>query len=246
MTASSAGLGRNIAHALAAEGVDVVLFARSADRLQSVAREIEQAQGGRVLAVQGDMRLSADVERLAAVLKQSGGLDILVLNTGRPPSPMRAILDEGDAARWDDAYQTQLRGALLVVRSVAPLMLGRGWGRIVAITSASVKQPMHEHGLSTVFRAGVTACMKHLATEIGAQGITVNCVAPALIDTSHRAALLRRTAEETAQRIRLTPLGRLGTQDEVTGTVVFLTSMQAGFITGVTMQVDGGLVGSLC
>jgi len=246
VTASSAGMGRNIAYALAAEGVDLMLFARSTEKLHEVAREIENRFGTRVIPVPGDMRVAADVERLATVVKQSGGLDILVLNTGRPPSPLRAILDEHEQARWDEAYQTQLHGALLVVRHVVPLMLGRGWGRIVAITSASVKQPMSEHGLSTVFRAGVAACMKHLANEIGPQGITVNCVAPALIDTSHRAVSLRRSSGENAQRAKLTPLGRLGSQDEVTGTVVFLTSMQAGFVTGATLQVDGGMSSALC
>ena len=246
VTASSAGMGRNIAHALAAEGVNVALFARSAEKLRDVAREIEQQHGVRALAVPGDMLVRADVERLVSRLQQeSGGPDILVLNTPRAPNPLRATLDESDEARWHAAYQNQLWGAIHIAKSVVPLMLERGWGRIIAITSASVKEPMPHHSLSTVFRAGVTAYMKHLANEVGSKGITVNCVAPALIDTSHRTGAAAYTAAQTEARKKLTPLGRMGKQEEVCGTVAFLASMQAGFITGSTIQVEGGMLRAL-
>ena len=182
VTASSGGMGRNIAHALAAEGVDIVLFARTAEKLAAVAREIESKHGVRTLAVSGDMLVHADVERLAAAVKTFGGPDILVLNTGRAPNPLRATLDETEEARWQQAYQNQLWSVIQVACSAVPLMLERGWGRIIAITSASAKEPMPRHALSTVFRAGVTTYMKHLANEVGGKGITVNCVAPALIE----------------------------------------------------------------
>ena len=246
VTASSAGMGRNIAHALAAEGVNVALFARSADKLDLLAREIEQMHGTRAITVPGDMRIAADVTRLAETLQQAfGGPDILVLNTGRAPNPIRAVLKENEEARWHEAYQIQLWGMIQVASAVVPQMLGKGWGRIIAITSASVKEPMPNHSLSTVFRAGVTAYMKHLANEVGPEGITVNCVSPALIDTSHRAASASYSETETAQRRKLTPLGRMGTQQEVTGVVAFLASMQAGFITGSSIQVEGGMIGAL-
>lgn len=246
VTASSAGMGKNIAHALAAEGVNVMLFARSADKLAPLAREIEQQHGTRAIAVAGDMQVAADVERLAEALKREfGGPDILVLNTGRAPNPIRAVLKETEEARWHEAYQIQLWGVIQVAKAVVPQMLGKGWGRIIAITSASVKEPMPNHSLSTVFRAGVTAYMKHLANEIGPGGITVNCVSPALIDTSHRAAHAAYSEAETAERRKLTPLGRMGTQQEVTGVVAFLASRQAGFITGSSIQVEGGMLGSL-
>ncbi|AEI82004.1 3-oxoacyl-[acyl-carrier-protein] reductase FabG (plasmid) [Cupriavidus necator N-1] len=246
ITASSGGMGRNIAHALAAEGVNVVLFARSADKLQAVADEIEQQHGVKAVAVPGNMLVRADVERLASSLRQNdGGPDIVVLNTSRPPNPIRATLEETDEERWKEAYQNQLWGTIQVVTHVIPLMLDRNWGRVIAITSASVKQPMPHHSLSTVFRAGVTAYMKHLANEVGASGITVNCVAPALIDTSHRSGGAAYSAEQTAARKKLTPLGRLGTQQETTGVVTFLASMQAGFVNGATIPVEGGMVGSL-
>lgn len=246
VTASSAGMGRNIANALAAEGVNMVLFARTADKLEAVAEEIRQKHHVKVVVVAGDMLERADVERLSATIREVfGGLDILVLNTGRAPNPLRATLEETEEERWHEAYRNQLWGAIQVAKSVVPLMLDRGWGRVIAITSASVKQPMPHHSLSTVFRAGVTAYMKHLANEVGSMGITVNCVAPALIDTSHRSGSAAYTPAQSEARKKLTPLGRMGTQEEVCGVVAFLASMQAGFVTGSTLQVEGGMIGAM-
>jgi 3-oxoacyl-[acyl-carrier protein] reductase len=246
VTASSAGMGKNIADALAAEGVNVVLFARSVAKLQDAANEIREQHGVKALAVPGDMLVKSDVERLASTLQaEFGGPDILVLNTGRAPNPIRATLDESVESRWHEAYQNQLWGSIQVATSIVPLMRDRGWGRIIAITSASVKEPMPHHSLSTVFRAGVTAYMKHLANELGASGITANCVAPALIDTSHRAGTAAYSQAQTEARKKLTPLGRMGTQEEVCGVVTFLASVQAGFITGSTINVEGGMLRAL-
>lgn len=239
-------MARNIAFALAAEGANLVLFARSPDKLQGVADDIRRQHGVRALAVPGSMLVAADVERLIAGMSADlAGPDILVLVTGRPPNPLRTTLDETEQGRWDEAYQNQLWSAINVVRHVLPPMMQRGWGRIIAITSASVKQPMPHHALSTVFRAGVTAYMKHLANEVGAHGITVNCVAPALIDTSHRTGTAAYTEAQAEARKKMMPLGRMGTQEELAGVVTFLASMQAGFITGSNIQVEGGLTGAL-
>jgi 3-oxoacyl-[acyl-carrier protein] reductase len=246
VTASSSGMGRNIAHALAREGAHVLLFARTADKLEGVAAEIRAVHGVRARAVPGDMLVEADVVRLAQVVQDEfGGLDILVLNTGRPPNPLRATLEETEAARWHAAYHNQLWSVIQVASRLMPLMIGRGWGRVVAITSASAKQPMPHHSLSTVFRAGVTAYIRHLANEVGVHGITANCVAPALIDTSHRSGSAAYTPEQAAARRAMTPLGRMGLQDELCGVVSFLASSQAGFVTGSTVAVEGGMVGSL-
>jgi 3-oxoacyl-[acyl-carrier protein] reductase len=246
VTASSGGMGLNIARAMAAEGVHIVLFARSAEKLEAAAAEIVHAHGVQVLPVVGDMLVRADVERLAAATRaRFGGLDILVLNTGRAPNPLRATLEETEAGRWREAYDNQLWSVIQVVNGVMPLMMGRAWGRIIAITSASVKQPMPHHSLSTVFRAGVTAYVKHLANEVGVHGITANCVAPALIDTSHRTGSAAYTPEQAEARRRLTPMRRMGLQEEVCGVVTFLASNQAGFVTGSTVAVEGGMVGTL-
>ncbi len=242
VSASSAGMGRSIACALAAEGVNLVLFARSSDALDALAKDLESRFGITVLAVAGDMRLKEDVERLGLAVKERFGLlDIFVLNTPRAPNPLWATLDENEDARWHQAYENQLWSAIQMCKAVLPLMLNRGWGRIIAITSASVKEPMAHHSLSTVFRAGVTAYIKHLANEVGIHGITANCVAPALIDNSHRQGSAAYTQVQTNARLKLTPLARMGTQEEIAGVVTFLASKQAGFITGTSIVVDGGM-----
>jgi 3-oxoacyl-[acyl-carrier protein] reductase len=246
VTASSSGMGRNISNALAAEGVNVVLFARTVEKLEGVAAELREKHGVKALPVAGDMLVQADIERLASSIRSEfGGLDILVVNTGRAPNPLRSTLEETEEQRWHEAYQNQLWGAIQVTKGVVPLMLDRGWGRVIAITSSSVKQPMPHHSLSTVFRAGVTAYMKHLANEVGSRGITVNCVAPALIDTSHRSGSAAYTPAQAEARKKLTPLGRMGKQEEVCGVVTFLASMQAGFVTGSSINVEGGMVGAM-
>jgi 3-oxoacyl-[acyl-carrier protein] reductase len=244
VTASSGGMGRNIAHALAAEGANVVLFARSEEKLSAVAEEIRAQHGVNALAIPGDMRVAAAVQNLADTIKQAfGALDIAILNSGRPPAPLRATVEETDPQRWSEAYETQLYGTIQIAQRVHPLMT-RG-GRIIAITSASVQQPMPHHALSTVFRAGVTAYLKHLANEVGQRGITVNCVAPALIETPHRTGGAAYTAEQAEARRKMNVLGRMGRQEELCATVAFLASAQAGFITGTTIRVDGGMAGNL-
>ena len=246
VTASSGGMGRNIAHLLAAEGANLVLFARSADKLQAASDDISRKHRVRATAVPGSMLVADDVERMVAhATTQFGGIDILILVSGRPPNPIRATLNEDEQGRWDEAYQNQLWSAINVVRAVVPPMMQRRWGRIVAITSASVKQPMPLTRCSTVFRAGVTAYMKHLANEVAQHGITVNCVAPALIDTSHRTGTSAYTEAQAEARRKMVPLGRMGTQEEMAGVVTFLTSMQAGFVTGSTINVEGGMIASL-
>ena len=242
VTASGAGLGKAAAHALAAEGVGLVLFSRTAERLHQTAAEIREKHHVPVMALAGDMCSKEDVERLASTLRGNfGGLDILVLNTGRPPHPMREALQEIDDERWQQAYQTQLWAAVLVLRTIVPLMVDRGWGRVIAITSASVKQPMPLHTLSTVFRAGIAAYLKHLANEVAAKGVTVNSVCPASI-----VAGVRASSYDVAERLKSIPVGRLGNVEELAATIAFLASEHAGFITGASLSVDGGMVAALC
>ena len=242
VTASSGGLGDAVARALAAEGVHLALFARSEERLRANAVEIERRYNVRVAPVVGDMRSREDIENLVSVVKREfGGPDILVLNTGRPPSPPRdEVLDETDDDRWEEAYRTQLWAAILAARIVTPLLVQRGWGRVIAITSASVKQPMPRHGLSTIFRAGVTGLMKHIANEVASKGVTVNTVCPASIVTDS----LKRTYD-LSERIKRVPVGRLGRPEELAAIIAFLASEHAAFITGATIQVDGGMIASL-
>lgn len=242
VTASSGGIGMNVARTLAREGADIVLFARSSDKLEALAADLRGEHGVRVLPTAGSMLEPRDVERLfQGIADTFGRLDVAVLNTGRPPAPLRAAADERDKARWDQSYETLLSGVVQVSQRAAPLMAARNWGRMIAVTSASVHLPMPHHALSTVFRAGVEAYMKHLASELGPSGVTVNCVAPALIDSSHRETTLAYSPEQTARRRGLSALKRLGTQGELCSVIAFLASEPAGFVTGESLRVDGGM-----
>jgi len=245
VTGASGGMGLSIAHALAAEGVELVLFARRLGMLQDVATEISRRHGVIVTPHAGSMTDAGDVAGLVQRLRELGGIDIVVLVSARPPTPLRPTLEETDPERWQHAFENQLASVVGLVNGVAPLMRERGWGRLIAITSAHAKQPVEGHALSTVFRAGVTAYLKGLATALGPDMITVNCVAPALIETPHRAGAAAYTPEQEQRRSGLSPLGRLGTQEEACAVVTFLASRQAGFVTGATVVVDGGMTSSL-
>ena len=236
VTCGSSGLGLACARALAAEGAELVLFARNPERLRAAQKHLMSTTGGQTVeVVAGDMSERASVVELRDRIIASGGLDILVLNTPRPPSPMRDLLEEVEDERWERAYRDQLEGSLFVLREIAPLLTTTGWGRIVAITSASIKAPMPRHALSTIFRAGVQAAVKHLSHELGPAGITVNSVAPATVVTPTFA-----TFHDLDERVRKTALKRAGTPEEIAAAVTFLASDLAGFITGQTIQLDGG------
>lgn len=236
----SAGLGYAVCERLAAEGVHLLLFARDPERLAQAQEQLRRAHPVQVDIVAGDITAEEDIDRLAQAAGEGMGTQILVLNTPRPPSPMRDFLDEDDNARWDQAHQQQLHGALLVLRKVVPVLLRGSWGRVVAITSASVKQPMPRHALSTIYRAGVHAALKHLAIELASKGVTVNAVAPATVITPTFS-----TYHNVEARIQAVPMKRVGKPEELAATVAFLASDLAGFITGETIQLDGGQTLSL-
>lgn len=240
ITGGSMGLGFGVAEVLAQEGVDLVLFARNKERLEQAQAELRGRYAVSVDIIAGDMTSQDDVSRLGRALRDRNGPDILILNTARPPSPMRDFLDETDAERWERGYRTQLHGAIMVLQEIAPLIIGKGWGRIVSIGSASVKQPHPLHAMSTIFRAGLMAALKHLANETAGKGITVNSVCPASIRSESFAA--NYDLEARVQRV---PMKRLGTMAELAGTVAFFASQQAGYITGESIQVDGGMTGAL-
>jgi 3-oxoacyl-[acyl-carrier protein] reductase len=231
----SAGLGLAVSETLAAEGANLVLFSRGREALENARHALTSATGVTVETVAGDLTRREDTKRLAQTLRETGGADILIVNSPRPPSPMRDFLDETDDSRWEAAYRDQLEGVLNVLRDITPLLVDNGWGRIVAITSASVKNPMPRHAVSTVFRAGVHGALKHLALEIADRGVTVNAVAPATVVTPTFAQY-----HDLRDRMAATPVKRHGTPEELAATVAFLASAQAGFITGETIHVDGG------
>jgi len=237
----SSGIGLAVGHAFVGEGADVILLGRDPGKLERAVDDLRKVPGPRVTGHAVDMLSRPQIRELAARLVDGGGLDVLVINSGRPPMPMREFLDETEESRWRDGYEQQLLAPLHTMLELTPLLLDKEWSRLVAITSATVKQPMPHHAISTVFRAGVAGALKHLATENAAKGLTVNAVAPASILTE---GLARNN--DLGKRAASIPARRLGTLEELAATVVFLSSRQAGFITGQTIQVDGGMTASLC
>ncbi|WP_417210559.1 SDR family oxidoreductase [Antarctobacter sp.] len=240
VTGGSSGLGLAACEALAAEGAEIAIFAREKGRIDTAAEQLRARHGGRVDGFAGDITVQKDVRALAEWMAGTGGVDILVLNTPRPPSPMRPFLEETEDDRWQRACADQLESALFVLRFLTPLMLDKGWGRIIGVTSASIKQPMPRHALSSIFRAGVQVALKHLVEEVAPHGVTVNCIGPATVLTPTFGQF-----HNLERRVAGTALKRAGTLEEFGGTVAFLASQQAGYITGETLQLDGGMTKGL-
>ncbi len=250
VAASSKGLGRAIALELAKEGVSLVICSRNPDNLKKAENEIK-ASGGEVLAVQADLTVKEDVDRL---LKEAfdayGNIDILVTNAGGPPP---GTFDDFDDKDWLEAFNLTFLSAQRLIKGVLPKMKENRWGRIIGLTSVSVKQPLDNLILSNAIRSAVVGMFKTLSRELAPYNILVNCVAPGLTRTERIVQL----ACEKAQREEITedealkcmakdiPLGRLAEPKEVAALVVFLASERASYITGTTIQVDGGLVKSL-
>lgn len=249
--AASKGLGRASALALARDGARVVMCARTASTLNAAADEIRAATGATILPVVADVSIGADIDRLIARASDAlGAIDILVTNTGGPKSaPFESLTD----ADWSSAIDSLLLSVVRLSRGVIPHMRRRGGGRIVHVTSVSVKQPIEGLVLSNALRAGVTGLARTLANELARDRILVNCVAPGYTRTDRVVELSRATAARegtTAEAVErrteeMIPLRRLGTPAEFGDVVAFLASDRASYITGTTLQVDGGFVRSL-
>jgi 3-oxoacyl-[acyl-carrier protein] reductase len=250
--AASKGLGRACATALAAEGARVTIGARGAQVLEKTAQEIQQATRSRVLAVPTDVTRAEDVEAIvAATVREFGRIDILVNNAGGPPAGKFASL--GDA-HWQAAFELNLLSTVRLVRLVLPHMRTTGSGRIITIVSTSVKQPIDGLLLSNAIRSGVVGLAKTLSVELAPDNITVNNVCPGRILTDrlrqiyHINERVQQGVSEEAVLKEISqdvPLGRVGKPEELGAFVAFLASQQAAYITGTTIQVDGGLVRSL-
>jgi 3-oxoacyl-[acyl-carrier protein] reductase len=239
---SSSGIGLAIARELSREGARVILFARREQLLLEAAAEIERETGVAVAAVAGDSRDPAALARAVEEARaRFGGLDILVNNTGGP-TPGAVTSFDDDA--WRGAAELVLLSALRLTRGALPLLRASGRGRIVNLTSSSVKDPDDGLGLSNSLRSAVTGWSKTLSREEARHGITVNCVAPGYIDTER---LRRRYSTRDdpqaalAHDARAIPVGRFGAPDEIAAMVAFLCSTRAAFVNGVTVLVDGGL-----
>jgi len=248
---SSQGIGRAIADALAAEGADVVINGRAADKLARVQAEIARATGARVVAVPADLTDPNSIDDLVnAAGAALGRIDILVTNTGGPPS---GPFENHSAEAWHKAIAQNLESVVNLVRAVLPGMKERRWGRIVNMTSISVKQPVAGLILSNTIRAGVTGFSKTMANEAAPFGVTVNTVLPGYTRTERLVELAKAVAARTGNTVegayagweKETPMGRLAEPHELGALVAFLCSEKAGYITGQSVAVDGGWIKGL-
>ncbi|MFO7696587.1 MAG: SDR family oxidoreductase [Anaerolineae bacterium] len=246
VTAASRGLGKAAAMALAAEGARVAIAARGEEALRATALEIAGATGGTVLAVPADVSVGDDLAALVAEVETNlGAVDILVNNAGGPRPGVFSQMDDED---WLGAVELNLLSAIRLIRAVLPGMRERRWGRIVNITSIAVKQPIPDLILSNTVRSGLVAMSKTLADEVAAEGVTVNNVCPGYMLTDRVRALNEAASraegisvEAVMQRtVAAIPAGRIGQPEELAALIAFLASQPAAYITGATIQVDGG------
>jgi len=250
--AASKGIGRACAAALAAEGAVVAIGSRNKQALQQTAQEIERESGQPILAVPTDVTNEEEIKAIvAATMKAFGRIDILVTNAGGPPSGTFESIDD---SQWQRAFEQNFLSAVRLIRLVLPAMRQTGSGRIINIVSTSVKQPIERLILSNAIRLGVVGLAKTLSLELAPFNITVNNVCPGRILTDRllqggmmQAQMAQGMSEvEVLNRIAHDiPLQRVGKPEEVGALVAFLASEQAGYITGTTIQIDGGLVSAV-
>jgi 3-oxoacyl-[acyl-carrier protein] reductase len=251
VTASSRGLGRAIAAAFCREGARVVICARDEARLLEARETIARETGGEVRAFRADVTDDTDVRELVRfAAAEFGSVDILVANAGGPPA---GLVDDFRPDDYRKALELNLLSTVRLCYEVMPLMKKGRWGRIVALTSVSAKQPIDGLILSNAARAGVLGFVKSLANQLAGFGITANCLCPGYTRTERVEGLARAFAEKGqgapqdyySRLEKAIPMGRLGKPEEVAAAAVFLASEAAAYITGVALQVDGGFIKGL-
>ena len=240
--ASSKGLGLGCARALAGEGVDLVMNARGAEALEASAQAIRDEFGVDVVSVVADVTTP---EGQAAVLDAAAGVDILVTNAGGPPPGMWTDWDREDFIKALDA---NMLTPITLIKGLVPAMMDKGWGRVVNITSQSVKAPIAVLGLSNSARAGLTGYVAGTSRQVAGSGVIMNNLQPGIhatdravsLDTGVSAAQGISMEEAKAQRCAGIPAGRYGSAEEFGATCAFLCSQHAGFIVGQNILLDGG------
>jgi len=248
---ASKGLGFAVAKALAGEGAQVVIASRDEDAITRAAQTISRETGGLAIAVAADLsNADAIAQWHAATLKQFGGVDLLFANTGGPPAGTALGFDD---AAWQAAFDLLLMSVIRTVRLVVPSMRARGGGAILVGTSSSVKEPIANLALSNVLRSGVTSLAKTLSLELAPDKIRVNTLIPGRIATDRLRQLDEINAkrsgialeDQQARAAATIPLGRYGAPDDFGRMGAFLLSDAASYVTGASVQVDGGMIKGL-
>ena len=248
VAAASQGLGYAIARALASEGAKVSIAARKQQTISAAAARIAEETGAEALASVADVASAEAIENWhQATLERFGGVDLLVTNSAGPPAGPATGFDD---AAWQNAFELLVLSAVRTIRVVLPSMEARGGGSILMLTSSSVKNPIPNLGLSNVIRPAVSALAKTLADEFAPRKIRVNQLVPGRIATERLTYLddanAKRagvTLEEQRKRSAAAiPMGRYGAPEEFARAAAFLLSDAASYITGATLQVDGGAI----
>ncbi len=249
VAAASDGLGKAVALRLAAEGANIVICARNPGRLQAAVQEIRATNAAvHVNGFEADLGSADDISQLGDQLRKNQlGIDILVNNAGGPPP---GFCDDIEDRQWQQAFDLTMMSAVRLSRLALEHMRTRQWGRIINITSYSVKQPMPQMVLSNSIRMSVVGWAKTLSNEVACEGITVNNVCPGWTRTGRVEQLLKARARESHLEpeeieqalIAAIPSKRIGEVDELADVVAFLASARASYVTGTTLPVDGGAV----
>lgn len=234
VTGGSRGIGAGIAKTLAQEGARVAIASRSEQHVNEAASAI---------GAHGYVFDSSDLDAIPGLVEQIegdfGSIDIYIANTGGPPSgpdPLGYSVEQ-----WQQAHQTLVLSPMIFLKRLLPTMRKSGWGRVVAIGSSSVREPIPYLQLSNAHRSGVVSAFKVLAREVAKDGVTLNTILPGRIKTARALELFASEAEADESARTEVPAGRLGTVEEIGAAVAFLCSQQASYITGTTLLVDGGL-----
>lgn len=251
VAAASRGIGFAVARELAREGARVFLCSRDADSARQAAEKIHAETGAEVTGLRADVTSDEDAAAFVNAARDAAGLiDICVTNAGGPPA---SNFDQTDLEMYRQAFELNALSAIRLARLVVPIMREKKWGRLINITSISVKQPIDGLLLSNTVRAGLTGWAKTLSTEVAADGVTVNNVAPGYTLTERQEELATARSRDSGKSkeeliegwASQIPMRRLASAEEIAAAVAFLASERASYITGVTLQVDGGWVRGL-